>query len=153
MCPVGSTDTGADALGGINADRKGRAEDGRIVGRLRIEAERIAFVGRQRQADKAAAEGGHEVDNLRRYLLSGADQISLIFAVFVIDKHDHLARATIGQNLRYITELYCHVRIPGNDCKDPTVERHSIAATQNLTICSPGYVHIPQYSDFRCVCK
>ena len=42
---------------------------------------------------------GHEVDYLWCDLLGGADQIALIFAIFVVNDDDHLAVAYIGNGL------------------------------------------------------
>src|ERR1700752_4661778 len=39
---------------------------------------------------------GHEVDYLRGDHLGGADQIALIFAIFVVHDDDHLAIADVG---------------------------------------------------------
>jgi len=41
---------------------------------------------------------GHEIDYLGCDLLGGADQIALIFAIFVVNDDDHLAVADIGDS-------------------------------------------------------
>ena len=52
----------------------------------------------QRQADQSAPVHGHEVDGFRRRHLSGDHQIAFIFAVFVVDQHEHAAVAGFFDN-------------------------------------------------------
>ena len=89
MRPVRGANSGAYSLGGINADCKGRAERCRIFYSLRIKSKSIAFLGRQRQADKTATESGHEIYNLRCYLFGGADEVAFILTVFGVYENDH----------------------------------------------------------------
>ena len=56
----------------------------------------VAALGGQGQADQAAAEAGHEVDGLGRDLVSGNDHIAFVFAVLVVDEHDHAAGRDVG---------------------------------------------------------
>ena len=58
--------------------------------------ELVAAVFGKGQADQASGMPGHEVDYLGRNLLGSADQIALIFAIFVVNDDDHLAVADIG---------------------------------------------------------
>ncbi len=55
--------------------------------------QRVATLRRERQADQAAPVHGHEVDRLGRDELGGQGQIALVFAVFVVDHHQHAAGA------------------------------------------------------------
>src|ERR1039458_9362986 len=54
----------------------------------------------QGQADEAAAVAGHEVDGLRRNVLSGQREIAFVFAIFVVDYDNHAAGANLSQCAR-----------------------------------------------------
>ena len=109
MGAVGGADAGADALGRIDADGERRAEASGVFQRLRIQAQRVASLRRQRQTDQAPAEFRHEVDQLRRNLFGRADQIPLIFPVFRIHQNYHLALPEVLKHLRNFTELLYRV--------------------------------------------
>ncbi len=56
--------------------------------------------GGKRQADQAAAVGGHEVDGLVRDHLRGHGQIAFVFTILVVDDDQHFAGAEIDQGFR-----------------------------------------------------
>ncbi len=58
-------DAGAHALARLDRDRERGLEPGLVLGRHQVEVELVAALGGQRQADQAAAVGGHEVDGVR----------------------------------------------------------------------------------------
>ena len=62
---------------------------GAVVAAHQLEPELFDPIACERQADQAATVGGHEVDRIRRGHLGRDDQITLVFAVFIIDKHEH----------------------------------------------------------------
>ena len=90
---VGRGDSGGDALGGVDGFAEGGAEARGVHGRDQGQMQGIATLRRQRQADQAAPMHGHEVDRLGRNELGGQGQVALVFAVFVVDHHQHAAGA------------------------------------------------------------
>ena len=58
---------------------------------FRMKLEAVAFLRRQREAHDAARVGNHEVDRGGRAFFGGDDQVAFVFAVLVIDQHDHAA--------------------------------------------------------------
>ena len=58
-------DAGRDAVARLDRDRERRFERRLVLGRHQVEAELVAALGRQRQADQPAPLLGHEVDRLR----------------------------------------------------------------------------------------
>ncbi len=56
-----------------------------------LQAELTATRVGQGQADQAASVFGHEVDRVRCHVLGGHHQVALVFAVFLVDQHDHAA--------------------------------------------------------------
>ncbi len=64
-------------------------------GRLQV----LAAVARERQADQAAAEAGHEVDRLGRDVVGGEHQVAFVLAVFLVDQDDHAAGAHVGDDV------------------------------------------------------
>ena len=71
---------------------------GAIVAAHQVEAELFDALGGERQADQAAAMGGHEVDRIGRRHLRRDDQIALVLAVLVVDQHIHPAVARLVDN-------------------------------------------------------
>ena len=96
---VSGGDAGGDAFGGLDGDGEGSGVDGAVVGRHRRQAQVLAALARQRQADQAAAIACHEVDGFGRDMVGGQDQVAFVFAVFVIDQDHHLARAHVGHDI------------------------------------------------------
>jgi hypothetical protein len=90
--PVGGGDAGGDALGGLDRNGEGGAVRCLVVARHQRQAELTAARFGQRQADQAAAVGGHEVDGLGRDVLGGHHEVALVLAVFFIDQDDHAPR-------------------------------------------------------------
>ena len=90
-------DPGGDALARLDGDRERRLEGRLVLGRHQVEAELVAAVGRQRQADQAAPVGGHEVDRLGRGELGRQGQVALVLAVLRVADHDHAAGADVLQ--------------------------------------------------------
>jgi hypothetical protein len=74
----------------INGHGERRSHLRRVQVRLRVQRELVAAFGGQRQAHDAARVRDHEVDGRGGDLLGRDDEVALVFAVFVIDQHDHL---------------------------------------------------------------
>ena len=59
----------------------------------------MAAFARQRQADQATAEAGHEVDGFGRHVVGGEHQVAFVFAVFLVNQNDHAAGAHLGHDI------------------------------------------------------
>ena len=68
------------------------------LGHLR-QAELVAALAGERQADQAAAVQRHEVDHLGRGQLGRADEVALVLAVLVVGHDDDLAVAQVVDGL------------------------------------------------------
>ena len=69
-------------------ERRAAAPGRRIIGSSR----RLDLLLLEREADEAAAVGGHEVDVLGRDGLGRHAEVALVLAVLVVDEDDHAAR-------------------------------------------------------------
>ena len=97
--PVGGADAGGHAGRGVDRDGEVGSElaGGRVA--LRVQAEALGPVLGHGHADQPPGEPGHEVDQVGRDLLGGADDVAFILAVLVVDEHDHLAGGDVFQDL------------------------------------------------------
>ncbi len=95
---VGGRDAGGDALGGLDGNGEIGAVRRAVAGDHQRQVELAAALGGQRQADQATAEPGHEVDGLGRDEIGCQDQVTFVFAVFLIDQDDHPAGADFGND-------------------------------------------------------
>ena len=89
---VGGRDARRDALAGLDRDRERRLEGRLVLGRHQVEAQLVAALGRERQADQPAPLLGHEVDRVGRRELGGHGEVALVLAVLVVADDDHAAR-------------------------------------------------------------
>ncbi len=90
---------GRDPVAGLDGDRERGLVRRLVLGRHQVQAELVAALGRQREADQPAPLLGHEVDRLGRRELGGERQIALVLAVLVVADDDHPARADLVQRL------------------------------------------------------
>jgi len=60
---------------------------------------RVAAARGQRNTDQAPAKPGHEIDRLRRHLVGGENEITLVLAVLVVDHDDLLSAGHPHQRL------------------------------------------------------
>ena len=88
-------DPGADPAGGLDRDREGGLQRRLVLGRHQVEAEPLAALGGQRQADQPARLLGHEVDRLRRRELRRHHQVALVLAALVVADDDHAPGADL----------------------------------------------------------
>ncbi len=72
----------------------------------RGEHELLHPLRRERQADETTAVSGHEVDDLRRHLFGGANQIALVLPIFIVGDDDDLAAANRCYRVLHRIELY-----------------------------------------------
>ena len=63
------------------------------------QAEGVEPLAGEREADQAAAVGGHEVDRGRRAHLRRDDEVALVLAVLVVDEDEHPAVARVLDDL------------------------------------------------------
>ena len=92
-------DAGRDALAGLDRDRERRLQRRLVLGRHQLEAELVAALGRQREADPAARLLGHEVDRLGRDELRRHHEVALVLAVLVVADDDHPPAADLLDRL------------------------------------------------------
>ncbi len=91
--------SGGHALGGFDRQSEIGAQRQPVVAHHERQGElAAAFLG-QREADETARELRHEVDRLGRDVLCSEHQIALVFAVFLVDEHDHAAGFDLGDDL------------------------------------------------------
>src|SRR6185437_6881128 len=98
---VGGRDAGGhpEAPLGVDAHREGGGQLLRVaLGHLR-EAQLVAPLAGERQADEAAAVQRHEVDEVGRHHLGRADEVALVLAILVIGHDDDLAVAQVVDGL------------------------------------------------------
>ena len=92
-------DPGRDAFAGLDRDRERGAERRLVLVRHLAQAELVAALRREAEADQPAAVRGHEVDRLRRDELRGDREVALVLAVVVVDDDDEAARADLLDRL------------------------------------------------------
>ena len=63
------------------------------------QAQALAALAGERQADQAAAEARHEVDGFGRDVVGGQHQVAFVLAVFLVDQDDHAAGAHVGDDV------------------------------------------------------
>ena len=88
---IGRGDAGGDALAGLDRDRERGAERRWLLGAIICSSSSSQRLGRQRQADQAAAVLGHEVDRVGGDVLGGHAEVALVLPVGRVDDDDHLA--------------------------------------------------------------
>ena len=82
-------DSGRHTFGGLDRHRKRGPVRARVVVRHLRQTQLVRPRLGDRQANQAARVRDHEVDRFRRHVVGGEDDVALVFAVFVIDQHDH----------------------------------------------------------------
>jgi len=108
-------DAGGDPLARLDRDRERGTERRLVAIGHRLQAELVAALLGQAEADEAAAVGGHEVDRLRRRELGGDGQVAFVLPVGCVDDDHRLALANVLDRLfnrrerRLLFEPDCHV--------------------------------------------
>ena len=92
-------DAGGDALGGLDRDGEVGAVARAVLAHHRPQAQARRVRLGERHADQAAAVRGEEVDLLGRHEIGGEDEVALVLAVLVVDQHDDVAGADLGDDL------------------------------------------------------
>jgi hypothetical protein len=96
---VGGADPGGDPFAGLDRDRERGLERRLVLGRHQLQAEFVAALRRQSEADQPAPLLGHEVDRLGRRELGGEGQVTLVLAVLVVADDHHPSGADLLQRL------------------------------------------------------
>ena len=92
-------DAGGHALARLDRDGEGGLVARGVGLRHQRQAERVEPLAGQREADQAAAVGGHEVDRVGRRHLGGDDEVALVLAILVVDEDEHPAVAGVVDDL------------------------------------------------------
>ena len=88
---VVSGNAGRDAFPGLDGDGE-RGGVPRLVGpRHGLKMQRLCPLGRDGEADQAAAEPGHEVDSVRRGHLRGDNEVAFVLAILGVHENEHAA--------------------------------------------------------------
>ena len=88
-------DSGGHAVVRVDGLGEGGAEVGGVLGRHGTQAKVVEPLLGHGETDQAASVLGHEVDGFGRDLFGGHGEIAFIFAVFVVDDHDHATGADL----------------------------------------------------------
>ncbi len=96
---IRGADSGRDPGRRLDRDGERRPVSVGVVRRLHREVEPIADLSRHRGTDEASPFLRHEVDGLRRDLVSEHGEVALVLAVRVIDKDDHAPLAEVVDDL------------------------------------------------------
>src|SRR5450759_909473 len=91
---------GRDVLG-VDAHAERGAEPARVALDHGCNAELVESPRDDRHADEARTGAGHDADVLWSDQLRSHDEVALVFAVFVVDDDDELARLEISDRLRH----------------------------------------------------
>ena len=92
---VGRGNSGGDASGRIDGNRKGGAKRRSVVRHHHGQAQMSHSFFRQGQADQTASMGRHEVDRFGRDLFGRHAEVAFVLAVLVIGEDDHAAAADL----------------------------------------------------------
>ena len=92
---VGGRDPGRHAFARLDRDRERGLERRLVVVRHRLEAELVAALLGEAEADEPARVRGHEVDRLGRGELGGDREVALVLAVRGVDDDHELALADV----------------------------------------------------------
>ncbi len=98
-CAVSGRDTGRHTGGRLDRNGELGAKARAVTRRHQWQLEGLAALAGHRHADQPTGKTRHEVDMLGLAAFCGHDQITLVLAIFVIHKNDHLALANVFDQL------------------------------------------------------
>ena len=98
-CAVVCGDAGGDAVARLDGDGEGGPVQRLVAARHRPQAELVAALGAERQADQPACLAGHEVDRLGRGELRGHHQVALVLPVLAIADDHHAPVADVRESV------------------------------------------------------
>src|SRR5258708_33406796 len=94
---VVSGGAGRDARSGIDVRSPGSGLGVDVASRQRLDAKAVANGSGHRKTEDATAVADHEIDRFGRHLFGWNNEVPLVFAVLVIDEHNHAAGAQFRQ--------------------------------------------------------
>jgi hypothetical protein len=99
VCAIVRGDPGGHTLRRLDREREVGAMFAVRLAHHERQAQLLATLGREREADEPAAEARHEVDVLRAHLLRGHHEIAFVLAILVVHDDDHAARGDVGEDV------------------------------------------------------
>ena len=96
---VEGRDAGGHALGGLDGEGEVGAMLAVGAAHHQRQAQLAATLGRQREADQAAAVARHEVHVLGSHLRGGHDEVALVLAALVVEDDDHATGGEVGEDV------------------------------------------------------
>ena len=96
---VGGADACGDTQSPINRFGERGAVHRGVDRRHQRQMQLVAAILRKRQADQPARVLRHEIDGFRRDLFGGHREVAFVFAVLVIDEHNHPPLADVFDSL------------------------------------------------------
>ena len=103
---VGGGDAGGDARAGVDGFAESGAEIGGVLGAHERQPEVVAAFRGEGQADKPAAVGGHEIDDLGGDFFGGDGEVALVFPIFIVHHHQDAAGADLLDSFRNPNERH-----------------------------------------------
>jgi hypothetical protein len=96
---IGRGDAGRYALGGLDRHGEVGAVRGPVHGGHRRKVQLSRPCVGDRHADETAAEACHEIDRVGRHAIGGEHEVPFVFAILLVDEHDHPPRLHLGDDL------------------------------------------------------
>src|SRR5690606_22109810 len=90
----------------IHRNRKWCLKRCRISSHHQVKSQLLTTVFNERCADQSASVCSHKVDNLRRHRLRSTNEVTFVFAVFIINHDNHLAIPDIFNGLLNRIQFY-----------------------------------------------
>ena len=103
---VGGRNAGCNPFAGFDGDGEGGLVPGAVGLAHQRQCQLLHLAAFHRQTDQAARMADHEVDLLGGGKLRRDDQITLVFAVFVIDQNEHPPRARFRNQIFGRSEVF-----------------------------------------------
>ena len=91
-------DAGGDAFGRFDGDGEIGFQRGGVVAHHQRQAQLLAALLRQRQANQPAPVARHEIDVFRLDRFGRHQQVAFVFAIFIVHDDDHLAGLDVFDN-------------------------------------------------------
>ena len=127
--------SGADAILGVDGFGERGAEIRGVLGRHLSQPQIFQALLGHRQANQPAPVLGHKVDGLRRNLFGGHGEVAFVFAVLVVNDHDHAAGADFLQRGLNVAEG----RLSGHIDPDENFNREGCFVLRFVVNCPPPW--------------
>ena len=133
---VGGTDTGGDAVGGIDGDGEGGFLALAVLQDHALKAELLSPLVGNGGTNEPTRMHHHEVNGFGGDFFGGHDEITLIFPARVIGDNDHLTLADIRQHCFNCVKLLVHRTIIHNPERWRLPEKKTMSLGRNTFIIS-----------------